>query len=45
MPYKSDKQRAWAHTAEGAKKLGKAKVEEFDQKSKGLALPKKAKKK
>ena len=44
MPYKSLKQEKWAHTPSGLAKLGKAKVAEFDQASKGLALPKKAKK-
>ena len=44
MPYTSDKQRRWAHSPSGLAKLGKAKVAEFDQASKGLAIPKKAKK-
>jgi len=38
-PYKSGKQRAWAHTAEGIAALGKADVEGKDQASKGLDLP------
>ncbi len=41
MPYKSAKQRAWAHTTAGEKALGgPAKVAEWDQASKGLRLPK-----
>jgi hypothetical protein len=40
MPYESDAQRRWAHTAEGMKKLGgKAKVREWDRASKGMKLP------
>lgn len=45
MPYKSDKQRRWAHTAAGKRALGTDKVEEFDKTSKGKNLPEKAKKK
>lgn len=41
MPYKSQKQRSWAHTKAGIKALGKKKVEEYDRKSKGKKLPKK----
>ena len=44
MPYKSLKQERWAHSPTGLAKLGKAKVAEFDQASKGLTLPNKAKK-
>ena len=40
MPYKSDAQRRWAHTAAGIKALGgKNKVREWDRASKGLKLP------
>lgn len=40
MPYRSDAQRKWAHTAAGAKALGgKGKVREWDQASKGMKLP------
>lgn len=42
MPYKSDKQRRWAHTEAGVRKLGKEKVHEFDEASKGKKLPEKA---
>ena len=45
MPYKSDQQRKWAHTKAGKKALGAAKVKEFDKKSKGKKLPKRAKRK
>lgn len=46
MPYKSDKQRKFFHT-ETAKKAGitAAEVKEFDKASKGMKLPKQAKKK
>jgi len=45
-PYKSDRQRRWAHTKTGTKALGgKEKVEEWDAASKGKRLPAKAKKK
>jgi len=45
VPYKSDKQRKWAHTKTGIKALGgKEKVEEWDSASKGKKLPKKTKK-
>lgn len=37
MPYKSDTQRRWAHTA-SAKKAGFP-TEEFDKASKGMNLP------
>lgn len=45
MPYKSARQRAWAHTRAGTKALGGAnKVREWDAASKGKKLPaKKAK--
>ena len=40
MPYKSDAQRRWAHTAKGMKALGgAAKVKEWDEASKGAKLP------
>ena len=41
MPFKSQAQRAWAHTPEGIAALGgAAKVNEWDQASKGMKLPK-----
>ncbi len=39
MPWASDAQRKWGHTAEGVKALGTKGVEEFDKASKGLDLP------
>lgn len=40
MPYKSDAQRKWAHTAAGEKALGgPKKVAEWDKASKGKKLP------
>lgn len=40
MPYKSDAQRRWAHTASGIKALGGlGKIAEWDSASKGMALP------
>jgi hypothetical protein len=40
MPYESDAQRRWAHTASGEKALGgPAKVHEWDEASKGKDLP------
>jgi hypothetical protein len=40
MPYKSERQKAWAHTAEGIKALGgPEKVAEWDKASEGLVLP------
>jgi len=45
LPYSSDKQRKWAHTKTGMKKLGKKTVKEFDEASRGINLPEKAKKK
>jgi hypothetical protein len=45
MPYKSDRQRRWAHTKTGMKKLGASKVAEFDRASKGMNLPERIKKK
>ncbi len=46
MPYKSTAQERWAHTPEGIKALGgKKKVAEWDAASKGMKLPKHAKKK
>jgi hypothetical protein len=45
MPYKSDQQRKWAHTATGKKALGgEAAVHEWDEATKGKKLPKYAKK-
>lgn len=45
MPYKSDAQRKWAHTAAGTKALGgKSAVHEWDTASKGKKLPEKVKK-
>jgi hypothetical protein len=44
MPYSSDQQRKWAHTAAGKKALGgEADVHEWDEASKGKKLPKYAK--
>lgn len=41
MPYASQAQRGWAHTAAGMKALGgPAKVAEWDHASKGMKLPK-----
>ncbi len=46
MPWKSDQQRKWGHTAAGKKALGgAAKVSEWDNATKGKKLPKKVKKK
>lgn len=40
MPFKSDAQRRWAHTADGIAALGgPAKVAEWDAASKGMKLP------
>lgn len=40
MPYKSEAQRNWAHTKEGTEALGgPAKVQEWDEASKGHQLP------
>jgi hypothetical protein len=45
MPFKSQRQRRWAHTKAGIKALGgKKKVAEWDKASKGLKLPKRVKK-
>ena len=45
MPYKSAKQRAFFHTETARKKgISPAVVNEFDQASKGVKLPKRAKK-
>jgi len=44
MPWKSDQQRKWGHTAAGLKALGgSAKVAEWDRESKGKSMPKKVK--
>lgn len=46
MPFKSDAQRRWAHTAEGTKALGGAdKVAEWDAMTRGMKLPEKVEKK
>ena len=46
MPYSSKAQQGWAHTPAGIKALGgKSKVAEWDSASKGIKLPKRAKKK
>lgn len=46
MPYKSEKQRRWAHTKRGTKALGgKEKVKEWDEASKGKKLPTRVKRK
>ena len=42
MPYKSAKQMRWAHSPTGKKKLGVAKVAEFDATSRGVQIPEKA---
>jgi len=39
MPWKSEQQPKWGHTAAGRKALGDAGVKEFDQASKGMKLP------
>jgi hypothetical protein len=45
MPYKSDAQRRWAHTAAGKKALGgEAGVHEWDEATKGKKLPEKVEK-
>ena len=42
MPFKSDAQRRWGHTAEGEKALGgPSKVAEWDAATKGKDLPEK----
>jgi hypothetical protein len=42
-PYKSEKQRKWAHSPAGTKALGgKEKVKEWDRESKGKKLPERA---
>ena len=41
MPYKSQAQERFFHTKTGMKKVGAAKVAEFDAASKGMKLPKK----
>lgn len=44
MPYKSEAQRKWAHTAAGKKALGgAAKVREWDRATKGKKLPERKK--
>ena len=46
MPYKSERQRRWAHTKAGTKALGgKKAVEEWGKATKGKKLPKVAPKK
>lgn len=44
MPWKSDAQRRWGHTAAGLKALGAEGVKEFDTASKGKKLPEKKRK-
>ncbi len=44
MPWASDAQRRWGHSAAGEKELGAAKVAEFDQASKGKKLKEKVSK-
>lgn len=45
MPYKSEAQHKWAHTAAGRKALGgAAKVAEWDRASKGKRVPERVKK-
>lgn len=45
MPYQSQAQERWAHTAEGTKALGgKKKVAEWDAATKGTKLPEKKRK-
>jgi hypothetical protein len=39
VPYASEAQREWAHTPEGRKALGDARVRELDEESDGLVLP------
>lgn len=39
MAYKSERQKAWAHSDEGTQALGLQKVQEWDQASKDLKLP------
>lgn len=43
MPYESNSQERWAHTANGIKALGKSGVKEWDKASKGKKLPEKVK--
>lgn len=46
MPFKSQRQRAWAYTKEGMKALGgKKAVEEWEKATQGKKLPKVAPKK
>ena len=42
MPYKSEKQRRWAHTPSGKEALGPEGVKEWDEASKGKDLPEEA---
>ena len=42
MPYKSEKQRRWAHTPSGKDALGPEGVKEWDEASKGSDLPEEA---
>lgn len=39
MAYKSERQKAWAHSEEGIQALGLQKVQEWDHESKDLKLP------
>jgi len=45
MPYKSDAQRKAFHAMEARGEISKKTVDEFDTASKGMKLPKRAKKK
>jgi hypothetical protein len=45
MPYKSDQQRKKFHVLEKQGKISPKVVDEFDQASKGMKLPKKVKRK
>ena len=42
-PLASEQQRKWGNSPSGRKKLGKEKVKEYNEKSKGKTLPKKKK--
>ena len=42
MPWESDRQRRWGNSPAGIAAMGQAKVNEFNQASKGMALPESA---
>lgn len=42
MPWKSDQQRKWGNSPSGKKSMGEEKVNEFNEASKGMKLPKKS---